>query len=434
MRCVNDRLRGVRADVHIRRGKWREWKYLVIRIEVKMCDTIMNFVFVSIQPIDEDRNSTSVCLARELARNHRVLYVNPPVQRKEQWFGFDNPARKNSKKRPRRSADALQQLSSNLWMLDPACIMESLNWLPSTLLVKKLTLINSRRLAKAIQNAVDTIGFESFTLVIDKDIFRSFHLKKLLKPARMIYLDRDYTLGVPYWRKHGLTMEPELMQQADVVVCNSPQFVESARRFNQNSVYLRNGYDPAQFYEGVHYAEPADLSPLPRPRIMYIGAIVASRLDMGLMLYLAQQRPQYQFILIGWVDERFSSGALHRMPNVHFLGRKATREVPAFLEHVDVAINPQVSNSITEGNFPLKIVEYLAAGKPVVATATQTMTSIFSEHTRLAIDWNDFLHHIDAALEQKTISESTRSFTHQFRWDYIVKDFLKLIDSDNSKI
>lgn len=387
----------------------------------------MNFVFVSIQSIDEDRNSTSVCLARELSRHHRVLYVNPPIQRREQWFGTNNPARPQ-KRRPRgKKTDTLKQLGENLWMLSPYRIMESLNWLPVTGLVKKLTIINSRRLAREIKQAATQIGFESFILINDKDIFRSFYLKQLLKPTLSIYLDRDYTLGVPYWSKHGRTMEPEIMKQADLVICNSPEFTRAAQQHNPHSYYLRNGYDPEQFKPGVTYQEPADLVNLPRPRILYIGAIVASRLDMGLLLYLAQKRPDYCFVLIGWRDDKFESSPLHQMSNVKFLGRKATAEVPAYLQHVDVAINPQTINPITRGNFPLKIVEYLAAGKPVVATATDTMTSVFNNHTRLANDWNDFLSHIDAAIEEKDGDEQRLEFVKQFRWDCVVTDFLKMV-------
>ena len=55
--------------------------------------------------------------------------------------------------------------------------------------------------------------------------------------------------------------------------------------------------------------------------------------------------------------------------------------MPAYLQHFDVCINPQEVNDITLGNFPLKILEYLAMGKPVVATATHLMTEVFSEHS-----------------------------------------------------
>ena len=84
---------------------------------------------------------------------------------------------------------------------------------------------------------------------------------------------------------------------------------------------------------------------------------------------------------------------------MYFLGNKAPDELPAYLQHFDVCINPQLINEITMGNYPLKVDEYLAMGRPVVATATRGM-DMFAPHAYLAHVPADWLSLLDQALHQ----------------------------------
>ena len=396
----------------------------------------MNFVFVSLQRINTDRESTSTSLAKELARQqHNVLYVNSPLDRKEYLFPSADAGIAEHLRIVRAQAAPLQQLASNLWVLYPLRRLDSFNWLRSTSLFAWLIKLNNRRLANDIRPALRELGFEEFILVNDKDIFRSFYLKELLQPAKYIYLDRDYTVGMPYWRRHGQVLEPRLMAKADAVFCNSLDFTASARRHNPNSFYIGNGFDATQFTTAPTAAPPADLALIPEPRIGYIGALITLRLDLSLLQELARVRPAWSFVLIGWEDEDFAQSDLHKMPNVFFLGRKHTQEVPAYIQYFDVCINPQALNDITRSNFPLKILEYLALGKPVVATTTNTMTEVFSDHTYLATNSEEYLQKIEQALRENSSQKTADriKFVQQFSWENVVKLFIKHIKSISNK-
>lgn len=396
----------------------------------------MDFIFVSIQPIDAERNSTSVSIARELAKTHRVLFVNPPVQRREYWFGATDVHRQGRVKKKHSGKTELQSLSPNLWMLDTGCIMESINWLPSTYLVKCLTLVNNRRMAQAIDQALKQLDFRNYIIVNDKDIFRSFYLKELLSPHKYIYLDRDYTLGVPYWKRHGRHMEPALLRKSDMVVCNSPAFAERARMINPNSFYIGNGFDDTNFDATRVYPEPDDIKNIPHPRMIYLGAMVSTRLDKDLMLHLAKAKPGWNLILLGWEDDLFKKSDLHKLSNVHFLCKKKLGQVPQYLSHCDVAINPQLLNTITSGNFPLKIVEYLAMGLPVVATATQTMVDIFSSYAYLASSPDAFVKQVERSLEEndEERKQARMDFAEQFTWKNVTRNFLEVINPGNQAV
>ncbi|GAA4346106.1 hypothetical protein GCM10023185_00300 [Hymenobacter saemangeumensis] len=389
----------------------------------------MNFVFVSLQRINTDRESTATSLARELARqNHNVLYINSPVNRKDYFFPPGDAFVGAHVAAIKAGQEPLQQLAPHLWVLHPPSLIDSFNWVPYTPLFSLLLRLNNARLAKDIKPALQKLGFDEFVLINDKDIFRSFYLQEYLRPSQTVYLDRDYTVGQPYWRRHGQTLEPVLMRKSGAVFCNSLDFTERARRYNPNSFYIGNGFDAAQFSAEPAHALPPDLAAIPGPRIGYVGALITMRLDLPLLEELARQRPKWSFVLVGWQDEAFERSALHSLPNVYFLGRKHTHDVPAYLQHFDVCINPQAINEITLGNFPLKILEYLAMGKPVVATVTNTMTEVFSEHSYLATGTAQYLEQIEKALAEDSPRKAQEriAFVEKFSWKNIAAHCLSL--------
>lgn len=396
----------------------------------------MNFVFVSLQPINTDRDSTSTCLAKELAKKHRVLYVNPPIDRRtllsKKKDSFTQAHIGNIRNRGKK----LVQLKNGLWMLRPARILESINWIPSSFIFKKLNRINNVRFAKDIREALTELRFENFILINDKDIFRSFYLKELLHPDKYIYLDRDYTIGMDYWKRHGVEMEMELIKKSDAVVCNSYDFTNRAKRYNSNSFYIGNGFEMEQYSVAEEVQIPVDLEKIPAPRIGYIGALITMRLDLELMVAMAKAKPHWNFVLIGGEDARFERSELHRLKNVHFLGKKHTKDVPAYLKYFDVCINPQIVNDITIGNFPLKVVEYLAMGKPAVVTATNPMRDVFSNHTYLAMGREDFVRKIEKALQEDNpcMQKERKTFAASFSWDNVTKNLMEHIQKTPEKV
>ncbi len=395
----------------------------------------MDFIFTSLQKIHTDRDSTATSLAKELAKSHRVLYINPPIDTRTYYAKNNDAYTKAHIEGIKHKAPSLSKTENlNLWTLNPATLLHSINWIPNTSLFSFFNKHNNKKLAKDIAEAVESIGLKDFILINDKDIFRSYYLKELLRPKQYVYLDRDYTVGMQYWRRHGLELEPKLMQKADTVVCNSSDFTLRAREYNANSHYIGNGFDVSQYNFSEKLAAPEDLKNIPSPIIGYIGALITMRLDLNLMIALAAARPQWSFVLIGWEDEKFSNSKLHYLPNVHFLGKKHTREIPAYIQNFDVCLNPQVINEITKGNFPLKVVEYLALGKPVIATPTNTMKEVFGDHTYLATGTDGYIESIQTALDDNSheLEQERLQFASSFTWQKVAGLLLDAI-SNKSK-
>ena len=389
----------------------------------------MNFIFVSLQRINTDRESTSTSLAKELAKNHQVLYVNPPIDRKNWILSSEDVFIQEHIKQIKERKTGLVKDEHNLWVLTPGKIIESLNWIPSTKLFSFFNKINNKRFAGEISKAIKQLNFNNFHLIIDKDIFRSYYLKELLKPKFTIYLDRDYTIGFDYWKRHGVTLEPKLMSKCDAIVCNSIDFTKKDKNYNPNSFYISNGANLDIFNAEKDWQEPEELVGLARPIVGYIGALTSTRLDISLIENISKNLKRGSLVLIGPEDDGFLKSALHQIPNVHFIAKKKTEIVPSYLRYFDVCINPQLLNEITLGNFPLKIVEYLAMGKPIVGTATNTMKEVFSNHTYLALTPAEFHIQIAKAIaEDNEVHKVERiKFSKNFSWKKVAANLLEVI-------
>ena len=100
------------------------------------------------------------------------------------------------------------------------------------------------------------------------------------------------------------------------------------------------------------------------------------RLDVDLIAYLARENPNKSLVMIGWVWPNLKTiiqQKLKPFTNIYWLGRKSYREALAYLRGFDVAIVPHLQNEFNRFTDPLKIYEYLAAGKPVVSTPANNL-------------------------------------------------------------
>ncbi|PSL43733.1 glycosyltransferase involved in cell wall biosynthesis [Chitinophaga niastensis] len=387
-----------------------------------------DIVIVGLQPWYTKIGSNCKNIALEFARHNRVLYVNSPLDRRTIIKEKDDPHVQYQLKALEGKEKTVVQVEDNLWNLYPATILESINWIPSTTVFSWLNRRNNRRFANSIAAAIREMNFKDVILFNDNDIFRGYYLKEFLKPASYVYYSRDYLLGVDYWRKHGKILEPRHIAKADVAVANSLYLAEMLQQYNPNSFYVGQGCDLRLFDPTVQRERPADLPEGNRPLIGYVGALNTLRLDITILQAIATAHPEWQLVLVGPEDDAFRESSLHQLPNVYFPGKKDMQLLPAYIQAFDVCLNPQVVNEVTAGNYPLKIDEYLAMGKPVVATATQTM-ELFRGHVYLATSAAGYIPLIEEALRDHTpvLAQQRIRFAGEHTWENSVAAIYKAI-------
>jgi len=328
--------------------------------------------------------------------------VNPPMVRSTMTNDKHKESIQKRIKIKKGLEPDLVEIGPNLWNLYPKSLVESINWIGSHAIFKILNKRNARLYTNNIKSAVDRLNFKNVILFNDSSMFLGLHLKKFLQPEIYVYYMRDYLVKVPYWQKHGERLEPEVVKDADVLTTNSEFFSEFGLQYNSHSYMVGQGCDVSHFSDENDVIKiPDEFKDIPKPVIGYVGSLTTLRLDIELLEYMANQRKNWSIVLVGPEDDDFKNSNLHKLSNVYFLGRKNESELPNYVKGFDVAMNPQLSNNLTIGNYPRKIDEYLAMGKPIIATQTKAM-DMFKECVYLGSSKEEYI-----TLTEKALAENS---------------------------
>lgn len=358
-----------------------------------------DIVMIGQQAWDLGIGSNAHNIAAEFALHNRVLYVNPPLDVKTLLTGWKDLKVRKRVRGILGLQEKLCQVSKNLWVYTPGILALSINWLPSRLLFKFFNRFNNFLFSRSIRQAATLLGMKHFVLFNDSLMFLGLEQKQRLRPLTYIYYIRDYLIVQDYFKRHGIEAEKKLIKTADVVVANSSFLAGYGARYNPQAYDVGQGCELEIFDPRAGHLPPADLANLPRPIVGYVGNLTAERLDINLLVKVALAKPDWSLVLVGFEDQAFAESPLHKIHNVYFTGAKSPRQLPAYMAYFDVCINPQLVNDLTIGNYPRKVDEYLAMGKPVVATQTEAM-KIFRERVYLGLTAADYVALLQQALAE----------------------------------
>lgn len=230
---------------------------------------------------------------------------------------------------------------------------------------------------------------------------------------RTIYDCMDEWENFPGVKRDILDMEQRLVLDCDLLVVTAQRLWEKWEPYGRTMVLARNGVD-VEFYDR-HCHPNSILSEIKHPIIGYYGAI-ADWFDLKLMTHAAKARPEYTFVLLGGVFN-LDVSELESLPNVRLLGQQPYETMPQYLYHFDVCMIPFKINPITEATDPVKLYEYLSAGKPVVSVALAEVED-YGEYLYIARDYDDFVAKLDAAVEEdnREMVSRRRKFAEQHTW------------------
>ncbi len=387
-----------------------------------------DFIIFGLQPWDISIGSNCKNIALEIAKHNRVLYVNRPLDRVSKIKLKNDVQTNNRIESIRYGTNTLIKENENLWIFNPRIILESINFLPSGFLYNYFNRNNNKKLANEINWASNQLRFANPIMIIDNDFFNALYLKEFVNPSVFIYYIRDFLLSQQYFTKHGSRAEALIMQNADFVAANSKYLEGYALKFNKFVADVGQGCDVEDFLQKPANI-PADVADIAYPIIGYCGSLTSTRLDIDLINFIATQRPQWSIVLVGPEDENFKSSLLHQKSNIYFTGAKQPDALPLYTHTFNVCINPQLLNQMTIGNYPRKVDEYLAAGKPVVATKTKAM-EMFSSEVYLCENKEEYIENIEKILKEKRDEnkiELRMAMAKSHTWNASVNKIYKLI-------
>lgn len=202
------------------------------------------------------------------------------------------------------------------------------------------------------------------------------------------------------------------------VVGVTPRIVECISSSGLSTV-VANGIFPLEWSEPV--PAPSWFADLPRPRFLYTGCI-DSRIDLEYVKAVSTGFPEATIVIVGYLQDAAAVAPLRGIANVYFAPQQSREAIRGITFAADVALIPHVKSDLTQAMSPLKMYEYLAAGKPVVATDLEPIRAM--PEVRRAATPEEFVQQVRAALEAEATSEKDRmDFIEANSWSERLKSF-----------
>jgi glycosyltransferase involved in cell wall biosynthesis len=359
-----------------------------------------------------------------LAEAHRVLFVNRPVT-------FPGTIVRRARSGTNDAAIArgtVRRVGERLYVADP----------PPALPLRferPVTAANQALRGWFVSRTACALGFES-PLVWVHDIDAARVMPRLDPWVSLYWVTDDHPTG-PAFRANPINRvaamrarERELLRSVDLVLTTAPQLRDAKAGFNSNSHCVPHGVDADHFARATNSeTRPASaFGTIRGPIIGFVGQI-NERLDRELIRLVARAHPEWSIVLVGPILRGLDVGPLRALQNVHFLGSAALDRLPEFLKPMDVCTVPFLVNDHTLTMSPLKILEYLAAGKPVVSTPLPAVRA-YEPHVTIAGGAAEFAAAVELALAEDSPARgrARAEFAGEHSWESRLEEICGLIE------
>ena len=224
----------------------------------------------------------------------------------------------------------------------------------------------------------------------------------------------------------------ELCRKADVVFASAAELQEDCRQYNPDAVLMPHGVDWDHFSRAAFAPppRPADIADITGPIIGFFG-LLHDWIDQELLLRVSEELPEATMVLIG--KARVDISRLVARPNIRWLGQKPYAELPAYAAAFDVALVPFVRNHLTAAVNPIKLLEYLSAGVPVVATALPEIVRM-GERPGLAVtgDQCEFLTVVGERVQRRKTGPERHAISIAQRNDSWIGRCVRMVENVTS--
>jgi teichuronic acid biosynthesis glycosyltransferase TuaH len=355
-------------------------------------------------------------VALQLARRGPVLWVDPQIS-------CLSPLRDRTALKALRE-ERLRRVAPNIMRLTPVTVPGV-----SRPVLRELAARQARR---AVRRAVDRLGGRVHSVVVAS---LNDMLGAVPGAQRVFYGTDDFVAGAklmgtdPRWFER---MERRQLELADVVIAISPELREKWSAHHDDIAVVPNGCDAEHFATADRAPLPADVE-LEGPIAGFVGHM-SERIDLDMLEAVADTG--VSLLLVGPRQPTFEIAkmdALFARPNVQWVGPKAFDELPSYLRVVDVGLTPYRQSAFNRASVPLKTLEYLAAGRPVVASDLPAHRRLDTAHVTLARTPAEFAERTRERLlaPDRSGAAARRALGARHSWAARAGDIARLIGLDD---
>lgn len=300
--------------------------------------------------------SSTQHLMRGLSKTHKILWVDSMGLRQPSVSSGDI-SRIFSK--IRKFLSGIKEIEHNIFVLTPLVIpmhkYSFIRWVNKIILrflVRRF--LSSHRIKEFIQWSSCPTS--------------AMMINSLGELANVYYIGDEFSEFSQFDKRLVGKLEKRLLVKSDLLLVVSEKLLESKCRFNPLVYKIPHGCDYDHFSKSAALSEkdvPGELRKIPGPIIGYFG-LIRDWFDFEMLRDTFTKHRDWSLVLIGSSDT--DTSVISDLPNVHFLGPKPYKFLPQYLKGFDICIIPYRKTEVTMNANPLKLLEYLSSGKPVITT------------------------------------------------------------------
>lgn len=403
----------------------------------------IDIIYFSLFRWSNPYSSVSVSMGKEFSKKNRVFYVNHPISMKDLVQGWSNNVEvKHVKNDLLKGGDVFHQEEKfpNLRLVTSP-LSYPINWMSEGKLYNSFKQRNEKILKETIRKTIEKYNIKEYIFINCFDPFFQDILPEEHPPKLTIYQCIDDISQNDYTGKHGTRLEIEMVKKMDIATVTSRELYKLMSQHSSEVHIVHNAADIDLFKNAVNvqYDKPQEIAHITNKIIGFTGNLDAVRVNYPLLKKIAETHTDKTLLLVGPINNtEYLEIGLDKLPNVIMTGSKNITELPQYLQYCDCVIIPFLCNKLTKSIYPLKINEYLAAGRSVVSSDFSEDILSFGEQIHIAHNDDEFVRLIDRAVLDNSPErvEARLALAAQNTWTARVEEFWKIIhdfEPKNSK-
>jgi glycosyltransferase involved in cell wall biosynthesis len=363
--------------------------------------------------------STMQHIGKALARNNRIIWVGSLGLRKPK-LNFSDLKRVIEKVKNFSKRCAVSDAKAPVILVNPIVFP-----FHDSLLVRKL---NNILMKRKLLNAIKKYDFKNFIIITSSPVMQDL-IGKLGEISSYYFCLDDYTLFEGAFKSLDY-LEKQLLKKVNAVFSVSEGLKHTRIPSSGRSYFLPQGVEIEHFRKKNDDGVSLKLN-LQKTVIGFFG-LISEWIDVTLFTQAAKKYPEYSFLIIGRSTVDVSNFA--KFSNIHYIGPVKYEQLPAYAKLMDVGLIPFKINKLTVAANPLKLLEYMSLGLPVVSTNLPEVKK-FSDYAFVAMNNDQFIEFIKKAvnMNNREAAKLRIQLSEKYSWESIAEGiFEKMSSSDIS--